>query len=213
MLFGYIGDNIGRKATVIVTTIIMSFSCIVVAILPTYAQIGIAASWIITICRIMQGMSCMGERIGSELYLTEITKPPERYPVVAIIGVSATLGMTLALGIASLVTSYGLNWRYAFGFGVVVALVGALARTRLRETPEFMDAKRMVKEALQKTNTDVKLLASNPIWREKVNKKTAIAYFLMQCVWPVWFYFSYVHCGNLLQDSFGYSAEQVISNK
>lgn len=52
LIFGYIGDNIGRKATVIITTTIMSISCIIMANLPTYAQIGIAASWIVTICRI-----------------------------------------------------------------------------------------------------------------------------------------------------------------
>jgi MFS family permease len=49
LLFGYIGDNIGRKATVIITTGIMSISCLVMANLPTYAQIGIGASSAITI--------------------------------------------------------------------------------------------------------------------------------------------------------------------
>ena len=75
LIFGYIGDNIGRKATVIITTLLMAFSCFTMAILPTYAQIGITAAWIVTICRIIQGMSSMGEFIGAQLYLTEITKP------------------------------------------------------------------------------------------------------------------------------------------
>ena len=67
LIFGYIGDNIGRKATVIITTLLMAFSCFVMAVLPTYAQIGIAASWLVTICRIVQGMSSMGEFIGAQL--------------------------------------------------------------------------------------------------------------------------------------------------
>lgn len=46
----------------------MSLSCVVMATFPTYAQIGAAAAWVITICRIVQGMSCMGEIIGAELY-------------------------------------------------------------------------------------------------------------------------------------------------
>ncbi len=61
LLFGWVGDNIGRKPTVVITTMMMAISCIVMANLPTYAQIGISAAWVITICRIMQGLSAMGE--------------------------------------------------------------------------------------------------------------------------------------------------------
>lgn len=64
LIFGWIGDNIGRKSTIIITTILMSFTCIVVATLPTYNEIGIAASWIISICRIVQGIASIGERVG-----------------------------------------------------------------------------------------------------------------------------------------------------
>ena len=54
----------------------MSLSCLVMANLPTYSQIGITASWIVTICRMIQGLSSMGEVIGANIYITEITKPP-----------------------------------------------------------------------------------------------------------------------------------------
>ena len=60
LIFGYIGDNIGRKHTVIITTMMMSGSCVVMSVLPTYAEIGITASYTIIICRIIQGMSSMG---------------------------------------------------------------------------------------------------------------------------------------------------------
>ena len=70
LIFGYLGDNFGRKHTVVITTFIMSLSCVVMANLPTYAQIGISASWIVTICRILQGMCAMGEGTGAEIYLT-----------------------------------------------------------------------------------------------------------------------------------------------
>ncbi|MBP7007106.1 MAG: MFS transporter, partial [Candidatus Pacebacteria bacterium] len=49
LIFGWLGDNISRKATVVITTALMAFSCILMANLPTYSQIGIAASWLITI--------------------------------------------------------------------------------------------------------------------------------------------------------------------
>lgn len=67
LIFGYIGDNIGRKHTVIITTMMMSGSCVVMSVLPTYAEIGITASYTIIICRIIQGMSSMGEIIGAQV--------------------------------------------------------------------------------------------------------------------------------------------------
>lgn len=70
----------------------MAASCFVMATLSTYEQIGITASWIVSICRAVQGISSLGERAGAELYLMEITKPPIQYPVVTLIMVCASLG-------------------------------------------------------------------------------------------------------------------------
>ncbi|HJD54895.1 MAG TPA: proline/betaine transporter [Rickettsia endosymbiont of Proechinophthirus fluctus] len=92
-------DNIGRKSTVIITTILMSFSCIVMVNLPTYASVGASAACIVTICRIVQGMSSMGARVGAELYLTESVGVLKRFPAVAFVGVCASLGLTVALGV------------------------------------------------------------------------------------------------------------------
>src|SRR5476649_1881276 len=72
LIFGWVGDNIGRKSTIIITTVMMSCSCLLMANLPTYAQIGISAAWIVTLCRIIQGMSSMGEIIGAQIYVTEM---------------------------------------------------------------------------------------------------------------------------------------------
>ena len=211
LIIGWIGDNIGRRATVVITTFMMSISCITMANLPTYAQIGITASVLMIICRIVQGMSSMGEVIGAELYLTETIAPPAQYPAVAVVTVFATLGGgTFALGIASLVTSFGFNWRIAFLVGAVVAVIGSLARTTLRETPEFADAKRQLKTSLEKANEDPKSLENHPLLQEKIAKKTFLAYFLIECSWPAIFYFIYVYCADILKDSFGYTAEQVI---
>ncbi|MDN3031086.1 MAG: MFS transporter [Candidatus Tisiphia sp.] len=210
VLFGWIGDNIGRRETVIITTLMMAFSCFVVTILPTYAQIGVTASWILTICRVIQGITSMGERIGAELYLTETIKPPIQYPVVASVSAFGTIGTTFALGVASLVTLYGVNWCYAFGFGMVIAVIGSVARTTLRETPDFADAKRRIKKTLEEAQEDVNILNNNPIVQEKINKKTVIALTLLHCSWPAWLYFSYIHCGSILRNSFNYTAAEVI---
>ena len=210
LLFGYIGDHIGRRATVVITTFLMAISCIVMATLPTYEQIGITATWIITICRITQGMASMGESIGSELYLIESIKPPAQYPAVALVSVFVAVGTMAALGIAVLAINIGFNWRIAFFIGAVVALVGAAARTALRETPDFVNAKNRLKLAMEKTNHHPGIVKNNLIWDEKINKKTALALFLIQCSWPAGFYVTYFYCGEILKTSFNFTTEQII---
>ncbi|WP_068042332.1 MFS transporter [Rickettsia sp. MEAM1 (Bemisia tabaci)] len=211
LIFGWIGDNIGRKNTVVITTLLMSVSCIVMANLPTYAEVGMTATCIVTICRMIQGMTSMGEVVGAELYLTEIIKPPIQYPAVTLVALCCILGGTVALGVASLVTSYGLNWRLAFWVGAGIALVGAIARTALKETTEFVNAKRQINMILQSDNANKnKIISNHPIYNIRTSKKTIIAVFLIHCAYPVCFYFTYVHCGNILKTTFNYSAVQVI---
>ena len=209
LFFGWIGDNIGRKATIILTTTIMAGCCAGMAILPTYAQIGITASYLMITCRILQGMSSMGEIVGAELYLTETVKPPIQYPTVAAMGIFTSLGATAALYLSSLVTSdafsanTGLTWRIGFGIGAVVALIGTIARSTLREVPDFVDARKII----QSQNLDIEVCDK----LSKINKKTLIAYFFIQCARPVGFYFIYVHCANIL-DSLGLSSHEIINH-
>lgn len=209
LIFGYIGDTVGRKATIVLTTFLMSISCLVMANLPTYAQIGISASWIITICRMLQGMSSMGEIVGAELYLSEIIRPPKQYFVVTMVAAASVFGTVVALGVASLVTSFGFEWRLAFWIGAGVALIGSVARSSLRETPDFINAKREVTNRLESV-VDKSAVEKNSFIQKKVDKKTVISLFLINCGWPASFYFVYIHCGNVLKQTFGFSSEQVI---
>ena len=209
LIFGWIGDNIGRKSTVIITTFMMACACFIMANVPTYAQVGIIASLIITICRIVQGMSSMGEFIGAQLYLTEITRPPIRYPVVALTSVASILGGTFALSVASLTTLHGVDWRTAFWFGGGVAIIGFIARSTLKETPDFVNAKERIKHNADRILNKLDL-EKNPIYNKKESKKTAFALFLLDCGWPVCFYFAYVFCSNVLKNDFGLTSAQII---
>ena len=216
LIFGYIGDHIGRKATVIITTMIMSTSCIIMANLPTYAQIGITASWVVTICRIIQGMSSMGEIIGAEIYVTEITKPPAQYLAVSFVSVASSVGAVAALGISVLVITIGFNWRIAFWIGATIAMVGTLARTRLRETPEFVDMKRrrqieIEQSSLDDTSKSTEISKINAaVGKEKIATKNVIAYFLVYCGWPLSFYISFMHFNPTLREVFHYSPADII---
>ena len=202
LVFGYIGDNIGRKTTVIMTTMMMSVSCVIMANLPTYEQIGITAAVLVTGCRIIQGMSSMGEIIGAQVYMTEITKPPTQYPAVAFIAVASSLGAVCALGVATLVTRFGFNWRNAFWVGATIAVVGSLARTRLRETPEFLKAKKYHKKGRA---------IDDPIRDEpKGTAKTFLAFVAIYCGWPLSFYLVFMYFNAPLRQSFGMPAEDII---
>lgn len=214
LLFGFIGDRIGRKTTVILTTMMMATSCIIMATLPTYAQIGITAAWIVTLCRIAQGLSSMGEIIGAEIYLTEITKPPVSYPIVGLIGCASRFGTMVALGVATLVTSYAFNWRAAFWVGAAIAVIGSVARTRLRETAAFVNMKKRLKsqkeDAACQSNADPKLMEDRVGEDQPVHWKTSLAFFLIYAGPPMCLYFSYIYCGGLLK-KVGFTGEQVIS--
>ncbi|KJW02952.1 putative proline/betaine transporter [Rickettsia endosymbiont of Ixodes pacificus] len=117
------------------------------------------------------------------------------------------------LAVASFVTSNGLSWRYAFLAGAFIAVIGTVARKALRETADFANAKKQLKKLLEQANIDRNKLKNNPIWQQKVNLKTFFALFLIDCTWPVCFYFLYFYCSycsNILKTSFGYSTEEVI---
>lgn len=198
LIFGWIGDNWGRKTTVVITTITMSGCCLAMASLPTYAQVGIIAAWGVTICRMVQGLSSLGEILGAEVYLTEITRPPARYTVVASVAGSAALGNVIALAVATLCTSHGFEWRYAFLIGAVIAIVGSFARTRLRETPEFTEAMER-KKRKQILTSDL-----------KTNWKTYLAYFAIDSTRPFYFYFAFVYTSLILKSDFNMDANAII---
>ncbi|HJD61681.1 MAG TPA: MFS transporter [Rickettsia endosymbiont of Columbicola hoogstraali] len=210
LIFGWIGDRIGRKSTVIITTSIMAISCLIIANLQSYTRIGITASIIVIICRILQGMSSIGEVIGVELYFTETIKPPKSYQVVGLIGIFSVLGGTAALGLVSLITSYGFNWRLAFWVGAGIAFIGMAARTTLRETPEFVNAKRRLTNIFNHVDEDPSVFLKNPIYNENISKLTSLFLLFIDCMWPLCFYVAYIYCGDILKNSFNYSTEQVI---
>lgn len=210
LFFGYLGDTRGRKLTLVITTFAMAAACFLMGCLPTYAEIGIQATWIMILCKIVQGMSSMEEAVGAEIYLTESSIPPIQYPLVNTITICSALGGTAALGVAALVTNYNHSWRWAFFAGAAIALVGNYARSGLRETPEFIEAKHKQALVLAKLN-EIKGSKQKIVTKvDKVGKKTMLYYFLIQCARPVLFYFSYVYSIDILKGSFHCATDYIV---
>jgi MHS family proline/betaine transporter-like MFS transporter len=212
LFIGWLGDSIGRKSTVILTSMVMSCSCIAMANLPTYDQVGITASIAVTLCRILQGMSSMGEVIGAEIYLTETISPPKVYSALGFILIALTLGGSAALAVANLSLAHTISWRSAFWIGAIVAVIGMFARKCLRETVDFADAKRHVLNMGKDFGASKEEMLNKPWVKQKLNPKTAISFFLLQLPAPVYFYFIYIHCSEVLKDKFNFDTQSIIQH-
>ena len=212
LIIGWLGDNIGRRFTVIITTLMMSITCLVMAFLLPYSQIGITATVIVTCCRIMQGISSMGEILGSELYISEICKDRRRYFMIGLIIVCSNLGGNAALGISSLILSNNLNWRIVFFVGASIALVGLVARTAIRETPDFINAKLKLDNSFKVINVQKNKIKKNAIYNKKIDKKIIVSYFFMETMSPIWFYIGYFYSATILKTRFLMSASDIIFN-
>jgi len=209
-IFGYIGDNWGRKPVLILTTILMSIACLIMANLPTYAQIGFTASVVMTLCRIIQSLSSTGEVTSCTLYIMESTRPPVRYPAMGVTSLFSALGGTFALGVASIVTINGFNWRIAFWIGAFIAFIGLYARKELNEAPDFVNVKKKIIKTAERF--DLSLLEAKKLLNLQEGVKTKVWVFLLliECVFPLYYYFAYIYSAELFKTIFNYSSEQII---
>lgn len=210
LIFRYIGDQIGIKAAVIIATVLMSVSCVMMATLPTYSQVGIAATWLVTICRMTQGLASTGEIVGAQVYVTGITSPPLQNIAVSSITVAASMGSVSALGVASLFTSSHFNWRIAFWMGATIAVVGSMARMQLREANALTRKKKAKNKSKEELATNELLHKEHSYKEENIPTQTMVAYFLVYCGWPLSFYLTFIYFNSLLVYTHGYSSEGVI---
>jgi len=207
-VIGKIGDAMGRKATIVLTTFLMSGACALMAKLPTYAEIGIYATLGVILCRMVQGFSSLGEAMGALIYVNEFLKTPHRYIASGIIDFARYVGNLCALAIASFALFADFNWRLAFWIGAVIAVIGVFARTKLRETPDFADYKRRMK--LKEELSGSKIYTPNK--NVKCDKKAVIAMFFCITISLIGFYVAYIYIGGFMKNSLGMSSKDVINH-
>jgi MFS family permease len=144
VLFGHVGDRIGRKSTLVATMVLMGAATVLIGLLPPVASIGVAAPTLLVVLRIVQGLAVGGEWGGAVLLATENAPPGRigRYGSVPQVGLG--LGLALGTGVFALLggamsreTFQVYGWRIAFGLSVVLVAVGLVIRLRVLETPEF----------------------------------------------------------------------------
>ncbi len=148
IVFGRLGDMIGRKYTFLITIVIMGVSTFVVGILPTYDTIGIAAPILLVILRCLQGLALGGEYGGAATYVAEHAPPGKRGLYTSFIQTTATLGLFLSLlvilGCRMLLGPEDFNawgWRIPFLLSFVLLLISVWIRLQLNESPVFKQMK------------------------------------------------------------------------
>ena len=147
LVFGRLGDMIGRKYTFLVTIVLMGLSTFAVGLLPTYASIGIAAPIILVVLRMLQGLALGGEYGGAATYVAEHAPPGKRGFHTGFIQSTATLGLLLSL-LVVLASRYVSGdqfevwgWRLPFLLSIVLLAISTWIRMSMQESPAFVKMK------------------------------------------------------------------------
>ncbi|WP_157263445.1 MFS transporter [Azohydromonas aeria] len=148
LVFGRLGDMIGRKYTFLVTILLMGLSTFIVGILPTYASVGVAAPVLLVLLRMLQGLALGGEYGGAATYVSEHAPHGKRGFYTSWIQTTATLGLFLSLGVIlgtrtltgeAAFADWG--WRLPFLLSIVLLAVSVWIRLSLNESPAFKKIK------------------------------------------------------------------------
>ncbi|OZA55305.1 MAG: MFS transporter, partial [Sphingomonadales bacterium 39-62-4] len=151
LVFGRIGDMVGRRYTFIVTLLVMGLSTFLVGCLPTYETVGVAAPIMLVVLRMFQGLALGGEYGGAATYVAEHAPEGKRGLYTSWIQITATAGLAMALLIVILVRSpvtgvgeeafRDWGWRVPYLLSGIFLIIGLWLRLKLHESPVFQKMK------------------------------------------------------------------------
>lgn len=141
LIFGYLGDRYGRKRALLISVFFMAFPTLVIGLLPTYSQIGIAAPLMIVICRLAQGICTAGEYTGAVILIAEYTGQNKPGFACSLLPASSLVGAIIGTGLsvfflADIMPLWA--WRIPFVMGFIFGLLTLFLRKNLAESPEFL---------------------------------------------------------------------------
>ena len=144
IFFGHIGDRLGRRHMLLISVALMTAAMLATALLPTRAEIGAAAGWLLLLLRCVMGFSVGGEYTGVVAYLLEGARPERRGLIASLASAASEIGALLAVGVCALTVSLvsdaqleSWGWRIPFFFGAALAGAVWIARSTMHESPEF----------------------------------------------------------------------------
>lgn len=146
-VFGWLGDKIGRKTSLVWCVLLASLGSLVIALCPTYDAVGAWSSVILLIARIIQGLAHGGELPSAQTYLSEMAPRERRGLWSSLIYFSGTLGIMAGTFIGAILSTIlseeqmsAIGWRIPFLIGAVIGLFALYMRTKLEETEAFEEA-------------------------------------------------------------------------
>jgi len=205
LIFGVIGDRLGRKGAFLITVSLMGGSTFLIGFLPSYAQVGALGPGLLIVLRILQGIALGGEYGGAAIYVAEHSPNAKRGASTGWIQASASFGLLAALlVIVATRTAFGEDafaswgWRVPFLASVVLLAISLWMRAKLSESPEFA--------RIREEGTISKAPLREAFTHKKNVKRVLIAFFgIMSAQGAVW-YFTFFYLQVFLEKSLGVPA-------
>ena len=145
MVFGHIGDRIGRQRTLVLSMMLMTLAMLATALLPDYAAIGPAAAGLLVLLRCLMAFSVGGEYTGVVAYLLEGTREDRRGLITSLASAASEVGALLAVALSALTVAVmsaahldAWGWRIPFFVGAALAGCVWFARSTMQESPDFL---------------------------------------------------------------------------
>jgi MFS family permease len=202
IIFGAMGDRIGRKATFLTTVSLMGGATFAIGLLPTYAQAGTLAPVLLVLLRICQGTALGGEYGGAAIYVAEHAPNDRRGAATGWIQSSASFGLLAALLIIFATRSWlgeeafsQWGWRIPFLMSVILLAISVWMRVKLAESPHFAK--------LQEEGEVSKTPLREAFARRESLKQVAIAFFGIMCAQGAVWYFTFFYMQVFLEKSLG----------
>src|ERR671921_1425058 len=150
LVFGRLGDVIGRKYTFLLTLVLMGGATFLIGCVPSYATIGAWAPLLVLLLRLLQGLALGGEYGGAATYVAEHVPTNRRGFYTSWIQTTATLGLFVSLGVILSIRrlvgvdefTNGNGWRYPFLLSIVLVIVSIIIRLKMHESPLFTELKK-----------------------------------------------------------------------
>jgi MFS family permease len=149
MVFGHIGDLIGRKYTFLITMATMGVSTALIGVLPSYATLGLGATALLVLLRLLQGLALGGEYGGAATYVAEHVTDDKRGYYTSFIQTTATIGFFLSMLVVGTTRTYfgeadfaDFGWRIPFLLSFFLLAVSLYIRVKMRESPLFAKLKK-----------------------------------------------------------------------
>jgi len=165
VFFGFMGDRLGRRATLVLSLCLMGGSTVAIGLLPSFATAGIMAPILLVVIRLVQGLALGGEWGGAALLLVESAPAHRKSLMGSIVQMGAPAGLLLATGVTAVSSAFAgdhfatWGWRIPFLFSAILLAVAFWIRHGVAETPEFV--------AMQAHDIDPPRMPLRTVFRER----------------------------------------------